>query len=237
MRDQPGLHDAPILRIAAWSLVAGIVLVPLLFGLAMLFFPSGHCGATDGYSFSRHVISDLGRTRLSNGTPNPVSSSLFAAAMLLTGCVSALFWLARHTFVRNTAARRAALTCGLFASVCLALIGLTPLDRAAALHDPVTGATAIGAALAILALFADSDTRIESRRAKRFWLILLVAVSAVWTVLVVLHHEKLLAFRPWLPLWQKLLITAFVSWLAYQNWCLFRIQQSVQTGSTERSPS
>lgn len=234
MQDGPGLHQHSLIRFAEWSFVAGIILVPLLFGLAMVCFPSGHCGVTDGYSFSRHVVSDLGRTRLSNGTPNPVSSSLFATAMILAGCVSALFWLARRTFVRNRAARRAVSVCGLFTSACLALIGLTPLDRVAALHDPVTAATALGAALAILALFADPDTRFESRPAKRFWLILLVAVSAVWTALVFLHHEKVLSFRPWLPLWQKLLITTFVSWLAYQNLCLFRIKQTVQTRSSER---
>ncbi len=208
---------------AAWALAAGMLLVPLLIGLAMAVFPDGHCGVAHGYSLSRHVVSDLGRTRLSNGAANPVSCALFALSMVLAGGVSALFWWVRQRFVRHPVLRRAALIFGLGASLCLALIGLTPLDRAGACHDPITAATAVCAALAILMLFADADTRFESLRAKRGWFVTLVAVSAVWTALVALHHEHVLAFRPWLPLGQKTLIATFAGWLLFQNMCLFKI--------------
>ena len=212
--------------LAAWCLAAGIVLVPVLFGIAMACFPPGYAGANEGYSFSRHVVSDLGRTHLDNGRPNTLSCGLFALAMILSGAVSALFWIARQLFVRHPLARRSVLVCGLFTSVCLAAIGLTPLDRAAPIHDPITAATAVGAALAILALSADPDTRLQSRYSKRLWLAALMLVTAIWTVLVALHHEHLLAFRPWLPLGQKTLICTFISWLVYQNALLFKSQRT-----------
>lgn len=213
---------APVLRLSVWALLAAMALVPLLLATAMALFPGGHSGVAEGYSFSHHVVSDLGRTRLSDGTPNPVSSALFTAAMLLTGCATALFWTARRLFVRQPLARRVALGCGLVMSAGLAAVGLTPLNRAAAIHDPITAVTAIGGAAAVLALFADADTRLESRRGKRFWLVFLGVVAAVWTVLVGLHHERLIVFRPWLPLWQKTLIASFIAWMAYQTFCLLR---------------
>ncbi len=223
----PKKQDSFVL-LAAWSLAAGTVLVPVLFGIAMACFPPGHAGAAEGYSFSRHVVSDLGRTHLDNGTPNTLSCGLFALAMLLTGGASALFWTARRLFVKHPLARRTVLVCGLFTSACLAAIGLTPLDRAAPLHDPITAATALGAALAILALSADSDTRFQSRLSKRLWLAALVLVTAAWTVLVGLNHENLLTFQPWLPLGQKTLIGTFIIWLVYQNMLLFKIRRSAK---------
>lgn len=218
--------DVAVLRLSAWSLLAAMALVPLLLAVAMACFPGGHSGVAEGYSFSRHVVSDLGRTRLSDGTPNPLSSVLFTAAMLVTGGATALFWRARRLFVRQPLARRAALVCGLVMSAGLAAVGLTPLNRMAALHDPVTAVTAVGGAAAILALFADADTRLESRRGKRFWLVFLGFVAGVWAVLVGLHHERLIVFRPWLPLWQKTLIASFIAWMAYQTFCLLRFCQT-----------
>lgn len=201
---------------AAWALTLALVLVPLLFGIAMACFPGG-------YSFSKHVVSDLGRTRLGNGVPNTVSCALFAAAMTLTGLACAFFWIARHTFLTHPVARPVALACGLVMSVLMAAIGFTPLNRVGAFHDPITAATAMTAALAVLALFADPMDRLEQRQIKRVWLILMLTVSACWTVLVALHHQHLLAFRPWLPLGQKVLIASFISWMAYQTVLLFKV--------------
>jgi hypothetical membrane protein len=209
-------HPAAFPRRAAWALALALVVVPLLFGVAMACFPGG-------YSFSRHVVSDLGRTRLSNGTPNTLSCSLFIAAMTAASLACAFFWLARHTFLTRRAARRVALASGLAMSALMATIGFTPLNLAGSVHDPVTAATAIAAALAILALFADPTDRLERPRVKRAWLILLLLVSAGWTLLVALHHEHVLAFRPWLPLGQKTLIATFISWMVYQTTLLFKV--------------
>lgn len=215
----------PLPRTAAWALMLALVLVPLLFGIAMACFPPGHCGAEHGYSFSRHVVSDLGRTRLSNGAHNSLSCALFASAMTATGLACALFWLARHTFLSHPTARRVALTCGLAMSVLMAAIGFTPLNLAGKLHDPLTAATAVATALAVLALFMDPSDRLDPPPVKRAWLLLLLAVSALWTALVVLHHERLLAFRPWLPLGQKVLIATFIAWMAHQTALLFKVKQ------------
>lgn len=203
-------------RRAARGLTLAIVLVPLFFGMAMACFPHG-------YSFSKHVVSDLGRTRLSDGSPNTLSCTLFAVAMTVAGLSCALFWLARRTFLIHLLARRAALVCGLSMSVLLTAIGFTPLNLIGKIHDPITGATALAAALAVLALFADPNDRLERSHAKRGWLILLIAVSASWTVLVTLHHFHLLAFRPWLPLGQKTLIATFIAWMIYQTTLLSKV--------------
>lgn len=202
----------------AWTLALALVLVPLLFGIAMACFPGG-------YSFSKHVVSDLGRTRLSSGAPNTLSCALFASAMTVTGLACARFWLARHTFLSQPAARRVSLTCGLAMSALMAAIGFTPLNLAGELHDPLTAATAVATALAVLALFIDPSDRLDPPTVKRAWLLLLLAVSALWTVLVILHHERLLAFRPWLPLGQKALIATFIAWMAHQTVLLFKVKE------------
>ena len=193
-----------------------------LFGAAMAWFPPGHAGARNGYVAHKHVVSDLGRTRLSNGAPNVVSRVLFAAAMTVTGLATSFFWLARSAFVTRPSARRLARCCGVFSGACLAAIGFLPLDRVPAVHDPVTAATAVGAALAVLAVLTDPDERFEGRRSKCTWLAALLIVAAAWTMLVGLHHEKVLAFRPWLPIGQKALIVTFAAWLMFQTAMLFR---------------
>lgn len=204
----------------------GIVLVPALLGAAMACFPPGHAGAKNGYVAQRHVVSDLGRTRLSNGAPNVASRVLFAAAMSVTGLATSLFWLARSGFVVLPSARRAARTFGLLSGASLAAIGFLPLDRVPQVHDPVTAATAVGAALAVLAVLTDPDERFEGRRSKRLWLAAMLIVAAAWTLLVGLHHEKLLAFRPWLPVGQKALIGTFTAWLVFQTVGLFRVARA-----------
>jgi len=208
---------APCPRRTAQCLALALVLVPLLFGIAMACFPGG-------YSFSRHVVSDLGRTRLGDGSPNTLSCALFAIAMSVTGISCSLFWLTRHTFLSHPRSRRAALLCGLAMSVLMVAIGFTPLNLAAQLHDPITAATAITAALAVLALFCDPADRLERPRVKRAWLVHMSGVSAVWAALVALHHEHVLAFRPWLPLGQKLLIATFIAWMGYQATLLFKAE-------------
>lgn len=211
-----------LVRLAAVCMAAGMVLVPALLGAAMACFPPGHAGAQNGYVAQRHVVSDLGRTRLSNGTPNVASRVLFAAAMSVTGLATSLFWLARSGFVVRPAARHAARIFGVFGGACLAAIGFLPLDRVPRVHDPVTAATAIGAALAVLAVLTDPDERFEGRRSKRLWLAAMLTVAAAWTLLVAMHHQRLLAFRPWLPVGQKALIGTFTAWLAFQTARLFR---------------
>ena len=215
-------------RLASFGVLTALFLVPFLFVLAMACFPSGYCGA-DGYSFSKHVVSDLGRTRMSNGAPNTLSCLLFCAAMTLTGFACALFWLVRCSFLRRAGLRHAVFVCGMGMSVSMLAIGWTPLNLVPKLHDPVTAVTAIAAALAILGLFTDSSDWLEKPRGKRIWLVILLSVSVVWSVLVALHHERRLAFRPWLPLWQKILIATFVAWMAHQMVLLFRVQEPDST--------
>lgn len=215
------LMDSSLPRCAAWGLTLALVFVPLLFSIAMACFPPGHYGVTTGYSFSQHVVSDLGRTHLSNGAPNTLSCALFAVAMTVTGLACALFWFARHTFLTHPTARRAVLACGLAMSASMAAIGFTPLNLAEKIHDPITAVTAITAALAVLALFADPTDRLERPLIKRIWFVVLIVVSALWTALVALHYKHLISFRPWLPLGQKTLIATFISWIVYQTALLF----------------
>ena len=192
-----------------------LLLVPLLFVAAMLCFPPGYRDSP-GYSLSRHVISDLGRVRI-EGVPNTCSCALFRAAMLLAATACGLFWLTRPEYLAHPTARRTARVCGLAMSLLLAATGLTPLDRVPRLHDPITAATAATAAAAMLALLADASDRLEHPRVKRGWLLSLFALAAVWSLLVLLHRHRLLAFRPWLPLGQKTLVAAFIAWMAYQS--------------------
>ncbi len=211
-------------RLAAWGVVAGVVVVPLLFGVAMEAFPAGHQGAPAGYSFSRHVVSDLGRTAISNGVRNTLSCAFFGAAMTVTALICALFWGVRSCFLSHSAARRVALYSGLVMSALMAAIGFTPLNISARIHDPITAATAIAAGLAVLAVSADRRDRLECVRLKYLWLGWMLLVSGLWTVLIALHHERLLPFRPWLPLCQKLLIATFMGWMVYQASLLFRVR-------------
>ncbi|HPS08734.1 MAG TPA: hypothetical protein PLG22_14485 [Kiritimatiellia bacterium] len=213
-------------RLAASGMLMSLVVVPSLFALAVACFPAGHCGVSDGYSFSRHVVSDLGRTRLSNGAPNAVSCLLFSSAMAVAGFSCALFWLSRRAFLKGVLARQVALFSGMCMSVSMLAIGLTPLNLVPKIHDPITAVTAVAAAVAILSVYSDGSDSLEKPRAKKIWLVLLAFVSAVWSVLVVLHHERLLAFRPWLPFWQKLLIATFVAWMSGQTVLLFRFRET-----------
>jgi hypothetical membrane protein len=211
-----------IVRAAAWSVAAGLVIVPALLGAAMTFFPGGHAGVADGYSFHRHVLSDLGRCRLGNGSANVASRALFTTAMCFAGTVLAVFWTARSFFLSKAGLARVVRICGLLMSACMACIGLAPTDRAPALHDPVTGAAAAAAACAALALLADRNDRLEPRASKRSWLIALLAVATGWTAMVLLHRARILPFRPWLPIGQKALVASFIAWMAAQALALRR---------------
>ena len=216
-------------RTAAFGLTLGLVLAPVLLVAAMVCFPAGHAGVAGGYSFSRHVVSDLGRTVLSNGTPNPVARALFVAAMAVSALGTGIFWVGRGWLLEHPAARGAVWICGLAMSACLTGIGLTPLDRAESVHDPITAGAAYTAAGAVLALALEPRDRLERIGAKRVWLAILLPLGIGWAILVALHHAHRLAFRPWLPLGQKTLIAAFIGWLVYQNARLWRAPAAAGT--------
>lgn len=152
---------------------------------------------------------------------SPISAFLVAAL------------IASAAAARRTGLRHAVFVCGIGMSVSMLAIGWTPLNLVPKLHDPVTAVTAIAAALAILGLITDSSDWLENPRGKRIWLVILISVSVVWSVLIALHYERLLAFRPWLPLWQKILIATFVAWMAHQMVLLFRVREPDST--TERN--
>ncbi len=210
-----------IVRVAAWSVAAALGLVPVLLGAAMALFPGGHAGTAGGYSFHRHVLSDLGRCRLSDGSANAVSHALFTTALCMVGAALAVFWTARSFFLSKAGLARMVRIFGLLMSASMACIGLAPLDRAKALHDPVTGAAVATAACAALTLLADRNDRLEPRASKRVWLVALLAVAAGLITMVVLRNTRLLPFRP-LPIGQKALVASFIAWMAVQAHALRR---------------
>ena len=220
----PVAHAAPTLSETEHRQVArgltvslvGLAGTLLLFGAAMLAFPGGHERMADGYSFSRHFLSAMGVTRVSNGTPNLPSCLMFNAALVLVGATFVFFWRARVLLVRNPAARRTLRLCGILMALGLAGIGLTPYDHLPHVHDRMNGLVIVCGGLGFMLCLFFTERRFERWRSRLVWLTVVALAGSVDLAIRWMVHAGHLPERPALPIMQKVFVALLMAWVAWQ---------------------
>lgn len=108
--------------------------------IAMLFYPGGTRlnPNSQGYSFFNNFISDLGLIRSYSGQLNTISWLFFTISMIISGISLILFYIAiKHFF--KTKNQKIIINIGSFFGIIIGIsiiiIGLTPWDKFAELHD------------------------------------------------------------------------------------------------------
>jgi hypothetical protein len=114
--------------------VAGCGLFIFLTVIAMQIYPGGTFSDanTAGYSFWQNFFSELGFTVTHNGTPNPIGSALFFAALMLAGLGMGLFFTAfPRAFASERRAHllaRAGSAAGIASALCFIGVAFTPAN-------------------------------------------------------------------------------------------------------------
>jgi len=204
---------------------AGIGLTCLSFLAAMYCFPSGDENVRGGYSFGRHFLSAMGKTRVGT-VDNTVSCVLFNGTLVLVGIILAVFWDARALYLARAAQATALRACGVAMALSLAGIGLTPYDHFPHAHDRLTQATLLFGVLSFGLCLVWTRHGFESAGSKLGWLLFLMAAGAAQVVFVTLTSRGILPSRPALPLMQKLFVFMLMSWAGWQAWLFDRTRLS-----------
>ncbi|MBI5685090.1 MAG: hypothetical protein HZC54_08405 [Verrucomicrobia bacterium] len=192
---------------------------------AMLWFPGEDRGIQRGYSFGKHFLSAMGKTRTSL-SDNTVSCVIFNGTLIMAGTILVMFWKARATFLTRPMARTALRNCGLTMGLAMAGIGLTPYNIVPHLHNLMTYAViAFGVACFGLCLFG-SCQEFESTKSKAGWLTVVVAAGAAQGVFWALASKGIISSRPALPLMQKLFVLLLAAWAGWQSLLFGRMCQT-----------
>jgi hypothetical protein len=201
-------------RTLTWT---GIAATFVLGALAMLAFPSGDEGVRGGYSFGHHFLSAMGKTRVNGSVSNTVSCLLFNGALVQVGIVLAVFWNARAVFLTRPAVRWAVRGCGLGMALAMAGIGCTPYDLLPRVHDPMTHTVVFFGVICFGLCLHWSPPGFESKKARIFWLGLLLAAGVAQGVFAALAARGAMPGRPALPLMQKLFVLLLAVWAGWQG--------------------
>lgn len=164
---------------------------------AMAFFPGGH------YNPCMRMLSALGRTAMKSAAW-PASHFLFTLGMLVSALGIARFGLLLPGF-RSRSGRW-----GLALNVAgLLTIAAVPEDVCMMAHNAGCWLAAAGGAVMLWSWSRAS----RGEREVAFWVSLLLGSSLLLGTGLLLHAVKAIAFAPWVPTAQKLLILSDALWL------------------------
>lgn len=125
------LHVDSLLVAGVLSAVLGIAQFSVCLPVAMNHYPGGTYAdpKTIGYSWSGNWLSDLGRVTAINGNDNSTSARIFNTSIVTLGVSLLVFFLASiRAFEEQDLGSISTMLAGLFASIGLIGIGLTPVD-------------------------------------------------------------------------------------------------------------
>lgn len=204
---------------------AGIVATAVLLLAAMLWFPGEGREMRGGYSFGRHFLSTMGKTR-AGSWDNTVSCLIFNGTLIMVGTILAVFWKARATFLSQPATSTALRGCGLAMGLTMAGIGLTPYDFFPRVHTLMTHAVIVFGVICFGLCLFGSHREFESVKSKLGWLAILVVAGAAQALFVLLVSKKMISSRPALPLMQKLFVLLLALWAGWQGFLFGRACQT-----------
>lgn len=196
-------------RKLGWCMLFMEMTVILLVGLAMFFYP-------EPYSWTNQFLSELGLTRLPDGTSNWISCLLFNTALVCAGIMTAAYFLMRSREFDRPLFRWIMGITGTLGGISLIGIGL-PYNLYPELHNGATYLfAAVGASIG-MTLF-QADTPFGLRAESINWYIFSLFVL---TIRECLHHLvyplKMLPVYPTEPFLQKMVIAFFLYYMIYQT--------------------
>ena len=190
-------RNGPFLSVALFGGVAACCFIA-----AMATFPGG------GYNPLAQMLSMLGRMTV-KGVEGPLCHYLFVVGMFSSALAALAALFAQRLLVAG--ARRRILVCGAaLNAVGLITIALAPEDVCMFFHNAGCWAAALGGGMALLAL--------DRHATGRAWTVALVAVVAIFCVVIAFHALGVIPFSPAVPTLQKTLILSFAAWILRLVW-------------------
>ena len=115
-----------------------LVLFLILQIISMICYPGGTFfnADTEGYSFTRNFLSDLGRYESFSGRKNFLSCQFFNMSIIMSGCIFVMFYYkSTILFVScNKYLVKFGSFCGILGGMFLVMVGITPSDMFFSLH-------------------------------------------------------------------------------------------------------
>ncbi|MFA5192946.1 MAG: hypothetical protein WC740_19730 [Verrucomicrobiia bacterium] len=152
---------------------AGIVVTAVLMLAAMFWFPGEGRGGPRGYSFGKHFLSAMGKTRTSV-SDNTISCLIFNGTLIMVGTILVMFWKTRATFLTRPVAKKTVRNCGLTMGLAMAGIGLTPYDIFPHTHNLMTHSVILFGVICFGLCLWGSPQEFESVKSKLGWLTIVV---------------------------------------------------------------
>lgn len=193
-----------------WSMLFTEVMVIVLIGLSMFFYP-------EPYAWAKQFLSALGLTRLPNGTVNWISCLLFNLALAGAGIVTAAYFIMRSREFKKTLPRWIMGITGTLGGISLLGIGLIPYNIHPEMHNWATYISpAIGGGIMMTAFQGDTPFGLWLESIN--WCIFATFVATVWLCLNYLaFHAKMLPSRPTAPFMQKMIVAFFLCYMIYHT--------------------
>ena len=201
---------------------AGIVVTAVLMLAAMFWFPGEGRGGPRGYSFGKHFLSAMGKTRTSV-SDNTISCLIFNGTLIMVGTILVMFWKTRATFLTRPVAKKTVRNCGLTMGLAMAGIGLTPYDIFPHTHNLMTHSVILFGVICFGLCLWGSPQEFESVKSKLGWLTIVVVAGAAHGLFVVLASKGIISSRPALPLMQKLFVCLLALWAGWQSFLFGRV--------------
>lgn len=206
-------------RALTWT---GIVATAVLMLAAMFWFPGEGRGDPRGYSFGKHFLSAMGKTRTSV-SDNTISCLIFNGTLIMVGSILVMFWKTRARFVTQSATRTTVRNCGLTMGLAMAGIGLTPYDIFPHTHNFMTYAVIVFGVICFCLCLWGSPQEFESVESKLGWLTIVLVAGVAQGLFVVLVSKGIISSRPALPLMQKLFVCLLALWAGWQSFLFGRV--------------
>lgn len=215
----PAVGGAPLPRRAfdryALILLGCVVAAGALILLAMCTYPIH-------YSWPRYYLSAMGLTRLNDGTDNHFTALIFNSALVLSGVMSASYFILRGSLAMRKAWKYPLWISGLVGGLALAGIGLVPYNLGPDVHNWCTYFASGGFVLAIILCLGTGDTPASSASDNLLWSLFGVFVLLVWVALNDLRSRSLLPSTPTGQLQQKILVAFFWFYMFWNSLNLYR---------------
>ena len=202
---------------ARWMTWAGMIAVAVMLTVAMLAFPSPYVSARGAYSFGKHFLSAMGRTRVGSAD-NTISCLTFNSMLVMAAIILAIFWNARSFFIIRPSIQRMVRGCGVAMAVAVAGIGFTPFDLWPHVHDRMTHAVILFGVICFALCLRWSHPDFEDKRAKIAWVAVLVSAGVAHALFMALVLQGDMRSRPVYPIMQKLFVFLLVAWAGWQSW-------------------
>lgn len=186
------------------------------------------------YSWPKHYLSALGLTALKDGTPNLFTSLVFNGALVLSGVMTATYFVFRGKCSKRKPLTGLLWLAGLVAGLGLAGIGIFPYNLAPHVHDWCTWIASAGILVGIISAAGAVRGTGTTLSENLLWIAFGVFTLLVWFALQYLRTHSMLPSTPTGQIQQKIVVLFFWIYMFWNSQALYRATRIREQCEEER---